>query len=97
MVTEVEKEIWARRKPPIIEQTSAWRYQAKEKLPGKVFSGRPVEDDKWRDNLASAKTFIDTKERMPNQRSGDAEERRLGKWIANNKIRKEEPTANMKS
>jgi hypothetical protein len=69
----------------------------KEKLTGKVFSGRPVEDDKWRDNLASAKTFIDTKERMPNQRSGDAEERRLGKWIANNKIRKEEPTANVKS
>jgi hypothetical protein len=39
----------------------------------------------WGDNLASAKTFIDTKERMPNQRAGDVEERRLGIWIANNK------------
>jgi hypothetical protein len=37
---------------------------------------------KWMDNLASAKTFIDTKGRMPNKRAGDAEERRRGQWIA---------------
>jgi hypothetical protein len=47
----------------------------------KVFSGCPVQDVKWRDNLASAKTFIDTKSRKPNMRAGDVEERRLGKWI----------------
>ncbi len=57
----------------------------KEKLPGKVFSGRPVQDDKWRDNLASAKTFIDTEERMPKKSAGDVEERRLGNWIVSNK------------
>jgi len=45
---------------------------------------RPDQDVKWIDNLASAKTFIDTKERMPNQRAGDVDERRLGIWIANN-------------
>ena len=47
--------------------------------------GRPTEDVKWRDNLASAKTFIDTEKRMPNARAGDVEEKRLGSWIASNK------------
>ena len=47
--------------------------------------GRPVQDVKWRDNLASAKTFIDTEKRIPNARAGDVEEKRLGCWIANNK------------
>ena len=51
-------------------------------ISGKVSTGRL---NKWRDNLASAKTFIDTKERMPNQRAGDVEERCLRIWIANNK------------
>ncbi len=60
----------------------------KDKLPGKVISGRPVQDDKWRDNLSSAKTFIDTEERMPNKRAGDVEERRLGIWIVSNKSSK---------
>ena len=41
--------------------------------------------DKWIDNLANCKTFIDTEGRMPNTRAGDVDERRLGKWIANNK------------
>jgi hypothetical protein len=44
-----------------------------------------VQDVKWRDNLASAKTFIDTEDRMPHVRAGDVEEKRLGNWIANNK------------
>jgi hypothetical protein len=57
----------------------------KEKLPGKVFSSRPVQDVKWRDNLGSAKTFIDTEERMPNMRAGDVEEKRLRSWIAHYK------------
>ena len=43
---------------------------------------RPDQDVKWIDNLASAKTFIDTKERMPKKKAGDVEER--GTWIANN-------------
>jgi hypothetical protein len=47
--------------------------------------------DKWNDNLARAKTFIDTKGRIPNQRAGDADEKFLGGWIANNK-RKEKGT-----
>jgi hypothetical protein len=47
--------------------------------------------DKWNDNLARAKTFIDTEGRMPNQRAGDADEKFLGGWIANNK-RKEKGT-----
>ena len=51
-------------------------------ISGKVSTGRL---NKWRDNLASAKTCIDTKERMPNKIAGDVEERRLGIWIANNK------------
>jgi hypothetical protein len=50
-----------------------------------VDNSRPVQDVKWRDNLASAKTFIDTEERMPNKRAGDVEERRLGSWIVSNK------------
>jgi hypothetical protein len=53
--------------------------------------------DKWIDNLARAKTFIDTEERMPSQIAGDADERQRGQWIANNKKRKKEPTANVKS
>jgi hypothetical protein len=47
--------------------------------------------DKWNDNLARAKTFIDTEGRMPNQKAGDADEKFLGGWIANNK-RKEKGT-----
>ena len=47
--------------------------------------------DKWNDNLARAKTFIDTEGRMPNQRAGDADEKFLGGWIAGNK-RKEKGT-----
>jgi len=47
--------------------------------------GRPVQDVKWRGNLASVKTFIDTEKRIPNARAGDVEEKRLGCWIANNK------------
>jgi len=43
---------------------------------------------KWCDNLASAKMFIDTKERMPNKIAGDVEERRLRTWIANKKIQR---------
>ena len=61
-------------------------------LSGKVITaehranvGRPVQDVKWRDNLASAKTFIDTEKRIPNTRAGDVEEKRLGCWIVNNK------------
>ena len=42
-------------------------------------------DDDWIDNLARAKTFIDTKGRMPSQRAGDADERQREKWIVNNK------------
>jgi hypothetical protein len=34
------------------------------------------------DNLARAKTFIDTEGRMPKSKTGDAGERRLGQWIA---------------
>ena len=48
----------------------------------KVFTGFL---NKWREHLASAKTFIDTKERMPKKIAGAVEERRLGIWIANNK------------
>ncbi len=47
--------------------------------------------NKWNDNLARAKTFIDTEGRMPNHRAGDADEKFLGKWILNNK-RKEKGT-----
>ena len=50
-----------------------------------VDNSRPVQDVKWRDNLASAKTFIDTEGRMPSKKVGDVEERRLGRWIDNNK------------
>jgi hypothetical protein len=46
---------------------------------------RPTQDVKWRDNLANAKTFIDTEDRMPNKRAGDVEEKRLGSWIHTNK------------
>jgi hypothetical protein len=46
-----------------------------------------VQVDKWIDNLARAKTFIDTEGRMPSQRAGDADERFLGKWITKNKIK----------
>ena len=52
-------------------------------LSGKVSPGSL---NNWIDNLASAKTFIDTKERMPNKIAGDVEERRLGIWIVNNKF-----------
>jgi hypothetical protein len=48
----------------------------------RVFSSRPVQDVKWRDNLASANTFIDTEGRMPSNKADDVEERRLGRWIA---------------
>jgi hypothetical protein len=41
--------------------------------------------DRWIDNLARAKTFIDTEGRMPSQRAGDADERQRGKWNVNNK------------
>ncbi len=41
--------------------------------------------DKWIDNLANCKPFIDIEGRMLNQRADDVDERRLGKWIANNK------------
>jgi hypothetical protein len=44
--------------------------------------------DKWIDNLANCKTFIDTKGRMPNQRAGDVDESRLGRWIARYKVSK---------
>jgi len=50
-------------------------------ISGKVSTGRL---NKWRDNLASAKMFIDTKERMPNQIADDVEERCLRIWIAHN-------------
>ncbi len=46
--------------------------------------GRPVQVDKWIDDLASAKTFIDTKGRMPKP-AGDADEKILATWIVNNK------------
>jgi hypothetical protein len=52
-------------------------------ISGKVSTGRL---NKWRDNLASAKTFIDTKGRMRTQIADDVEERCLGTWIANNKV-----------
>ena len=45
-----------------------------------------VQDDKWIDNLANCKTFFVAEGRMPNQRAGDVDERRLGKWIKNNKV-----------
>jgi hypothetical protein len=48
-------------------------------------NSHPAQDVKWRDNLASAKTFIVTEKRMPNTRAGDVEEKRLGVWIHNNK------------
>ena len=35
--------------------------------------------DKWIDNLANCKTFIDIEGRMLNQRADDVDERRLGK------------------
>jgi hypothetical protein len=50
-------------------------------------AGRSAQDVKWRDNLASAKTFIVTEKRMPNTRAGDVEEKRLGNWISMNKQR----------
>ncbi len=40
--------------------------------------------DKWIDNLANCKTFIDIEGIMLNQRADDVDERRLGKWIVNN-------------
>jgi hypothetical protein len=46
-----------------------------------------ISADKWNDNLARAKTFIDTKRRMPDQRAGDADERQCRQWIKNNKKR----------
>jgi G:T/U-mismatch repair DNA glycosylase len=49
------------------------------------YNDRQVRDVKWRDYLASAKTFIDTENRIPNTRAGDVEEKRLGIWIVNNK------------
>jgi hypothetical protein len=54
-------------------------------------NSHPAQDVKWRDNLASAKTFIVTEKRMPNKRAGGVEEKRLGSWIDNNK-RKEKGT-----
>ncbi len=43
---------------------------------------RRVQVDEWIDNLTRAKTFIDTKGKMPAICSIDVEERRLGIWIA---------------
>jgi hypothetical protein len=51
-------------------------------LSGKVSTGR---HNMWIDNLASAKTFIDTEGRMPKQRAGNVDERSLGRWIAKSK------------
>ena len=45
-----------------------------------------VQDVKWIDNLACAKSFIVAKGRMPIQRVGDADERSLGRWFTNNKV-----------
>jgi hypothetical protein len=59
----------------------------KREIPLAYEDNRPTQDVKWRDNLASAKTFIDTEDRMPNAKAGDVEEKRLGSWIANNKNR----------
>jgi len=44
-----------------------------------------VDVNKWNDKLASVKSFIAVKGRMPNKRAGDADEICLGKWIARNK------------
>ena len=63
-------------------RTAEHRANISMALSGKVFTGRRVQVNKWMDNLASAKTFIDTEGRMPNKRAGDAEERRRGQWIA---------------
>ena len=62
-----------------------------------IHPGRQVQVDKWIDNLARAKTFVDTEGRMPSQIAGDAEERRRAQWIVKTKKRKEEPTANVTS
>jgi hypothetical protein len=43
------------------------------------------EMDKWKDNLARVKSFIDTKKRMPVQRAGDADERKCARWIIKSK------------
>jgi hypothetical protein len=55
--------------------------------------GGQVQSDmvKWMDNLTRVKTFIDTEGRTPSQKSGDADEKKLGRWMATNK-RKEKGT-----
>ncbi len=39
----------------------------------------------WRANLKKARLFIESKERLPSQRSDDPDERFLGQWIKSNK------------
>ncbi len=51
-------------------RTAEHRANISMALSGKVFTGRRVQVNKWMDNLASAKTFIDTEGRMPNKRAG---------------------------
>jgi hypothetical protein len=68
------------------EKTANHRAKISMALSGKVgkkkTAGKPVQVDNWMNNLASAKTFIDTEGRMPKSKAGDAEERRRGQWIA---------------
>ena len=67
-------------------RTAEHRANISMALSGKVFTGRPVQVYKWMDNLAIAKTFIDTEGGMPNKRAGDGDERSLGQWIARYKV-----------
>jgi len=49
--------------------------------------GRPIQVDKWIDNLARVKMFIDTEGRLPRWRAGDADEKQHARWIQNNKLK----------
>ena len=60
------------------KKTAEHRANISMALSGKVSTGRL---NKWIDNLASAKTFIDTEGKMPNQRADDVDERSRRQWI----------------
>ena len=49
--------------------------------------GRPIQVDKWIDNLARVKMFIDTEGRLPRLGAGDADEKKHARWIKSNKHR----------
>jgi len=52
-----------------------------------IVGGRVQSDMvKWIDNFARVKTFIDTEERMPSKKNGDADEKQHARWIKNNRF-----------